>query len=567
MADRRRGGDATKRADRQFREGVERLSVHPAFARLVSRARFLRHPEYSGCPEKGWAVVGETGTIEVHPTRLAPPEEWMYVLGHALLHLGLGHFRRDRVRDQTVWVAACDVVVARMLADFRIGRPPSEMAPTGQLPTTDVEQLYTAFVERGIPDHLRGLGTATEDFFDMRLESASARRRWSGRPSTTVDEWEQLFADGVAQAETEALEIAADAEPQRTARGVGAPLSEIERAHRWFIDHYPLLGALATSFRLIEDRTVCHGLGIGIAAVSAGTRELYANPVAGLTEAEWRFVLAHEFLHIALRHFDCEGDRHPVLWNFATDFAINDWLVEMDVGRPPKGVLIDPQFHGLSAESIYDTLVDWGKKSHQLASFRGPGVGDMLDGRSPAWWAIGDGIDLDALYRRAIAEGLAVHKRSGRGTLPAGLVEAIYALDHPPIPWDVELARWFEDHFSPRDTRRSSSRLSRRQSATPTIPRPHVGPREEAIASRTFGVVLDTSGSMDRRLLTLALGAIENYAVANDVHHIRVVHCDAAAYDQGYVAPEIFGQAVSVYGRGGPLLQPRIDLPRHARGA
>ena len=41
-----------------------------------------------------------------------------------------------------------------------------------------------------------------------------------------------------------------------------------------------------------------------------------------------------------------------------------------------------------------------------------------------------------------------------RGLLPAGLIEEIRALSQPPIPWDVELAQWFDHYFAPLERRR-----------------------------------------------------------------------------------------------------------------
>ena len=79
-------------------------------------------------------------------------------------------------------------------------------------------------------------------------------------------------------------------------------------------------------------------------------------------------------------------------------------------------------------------------------------------------------------------------------------------------------------------------------------------------ASRTFGVVLDTSGSMDRSLPAKAPSAIAGYAIARDVPAVRVVFCDAAAYDAGYLPPEAIADRVRVKGRGGTVLQPGIDL-------
>src|SRR5262249_29695585 len=67
------------------------------------------------------------------------------------------------------------------------------------------------------------------------------------------------------------------------------------------------------------------------------------NPHAEMDEKEWRFVLAHEMLHAALRHSERVGGRDPYLWNVACDYyVINGWLVEMRVGAMPAGLLHDP---------------------------------------------------------------------------------------------------------------------------------------------------------------------------------------------------------------------------------
>jgi hypothetical protein len=65
-------------------------------------------------------------------------------------------------------------------------------------------------------------------------------------------------------------------------------------------------------------------------------------------------------------------------------------------------------------------------------------------------------------------------------------------------------------------------------------------------------------------LLAKALGAISNYSLARDVPFVRVVFCDAAPYDQGYLSPEEIAGRVQVKGRGGTVLQPGIDLLERA---
>jgi VWA-like protein DUF2201 len=237
----------------------------------------------------------------------------------------------------------------------------------------------------------------------------------------------------------------------------------------------------------------------------------------------------------------------------------------MEIGEPPAlGMLHDPQLKGLSAEAVYDRIVTDLRRMRKLATFRGAGEGDMLPGRDPRWWESGAGMELDELYRRCLTQGLLAHQERCRGLLPAGLIEEIQALAQPPIPWDVELAQWFDHHFPPRERRRSFARPSRRQAATPDVPRPRLVPIDED-ALRTFAVVLDTSGSMDRQLLAKALGTIASYSIAREVEAVRLVFCDASPYDEGYVRPEDIAGRVRIKGRGGTILQPGLDLLDESR--
>jgi hypothetical protein len=247
------------------------------------------------------------------------------------------------------------------------------------------------------------------------------------------------------------------------------------------------------------------------------------------------------------------------------DYVINAWLIEMRVGVMPKiGALHDPELKGESAESIYDRIVTDMRRFRRMATMRGVGVSDILERNGPEWWTVGEGLTLDDFYRSALSQGLSYHEAQCRGYLPAGLVEEIQALAQPPIPWDVELARWFDNYFPPLELTRSYARPSRHQAATPDIPRPRWVLPPDWDDGRTFGVLLDTSGSMDRTLLAKALGAIASYAASRDVPAVRVVFCDAATYDQGYMRAEDIAGEVKVRGRGGTILQPGVDLLERA---
>jgi predicted metal-dependent peptidase len=84
----------------------------------------------------------------------------------------------------------------------------------------------------------------------------------------------------------------------------------------------------------------------------------YWNPHFVLKELEDQdevlFVQAHESEHDARHHGTRRGSREPVEWNVSGDYSINVDLVREGF-KPPKCVLLDYRFEGMSAEEIYRT--------------------------------------------------------------------------------------------------------------------------------------------------------------------------------------------------------------------
>ncbi|GLX98769.1 hypothetical protein [Herbidospora sp. NBRC 101105] len=500
-------------------------------------------------PNAVWADI-QPGTVRFNPRVRAEPDLWAWVFAHLLLHAGFGHLDprnaepgdldrpvgRDRRRaPRAHYQAACCVVVDRFLTSVGIGRPPDRLP---DLPAEDEATLARRW-SAGVPvEYTPG---EHPDFSVGTKKEAD----WHKYPTE--------LAIGVSSAATSAVTVASGGDPVRR-----KPPREL--ALGWFVSSYPLLGALAAGLKIVADADVARGWDIAIAAVNAEAGEIYVNPLRDLLTEEWRFVLAHEMLHAALRHGDRVGGRDPYLWNVACDYVVNGWLVEMNVGEMPEGLLYDPDLRGCSSEEVYDRIKTDLRRMRRLATLRGKGLGDLLnEPATPGTYA-----DLDAYYRSALANGLEYHLSSGRGHLPSGLEQEIRALDQPPLPWDAQLARWFDEHVPSPTRKRTYARASRRQSSSPDIPRPGWILPEEVVRHATFGVVLDTSGSMDVRLLGKALGAIASYALARDVPQARVVFCDAAAYDAGYLPVETIAGKVRVRGRGGTVLQPGVDLLERA---
>ena len=484
----------------------------------------------NSCPmsKNDWGYVTSTGHIFLNPRKDGTIGEWTYVLAHLMLHLGLGHLREDRIHDP-VWQQACDIAVTRFLLDSKIGTPPMDVSGILNTATADEEKLYHRLLVE--PDKRLGsnLSLMSHGRPDMAWDGVSRFR-----------DFEAAFADSLRRSLRDSIQLAGGVtKAERKARKNNS--TDYHSAKEWFVSSYPLLGAVAAGFQLVDDLAVVQWMRVPIAAVNARLQELYVNPGCRLSFEEWKFVLAHEFLHAALRHDVRREGRDPILWNVACDYIINGWLVEMGVGQMPEGLLYDLHFKGMSAESVYDKLCE------NIRYYLSLDPKDIIYS-SDNDWQTQNGAEIDSFYRSAIQRGLDYHQQHNRGTLPGNFVEEVRAIQQPPIPWDVQLARWFDEQFQPLEPRRTYARLSRRQSATPDIPRPAWFLPEEQAEQRIFGVLLDTSGSMERGLLAAALGSIASYAESRDVHHVRVIFCDAVAYDQGIMAPDEIAGTVKVRG-------------------
>lgn len=549
---RARGAKPKKKdpAAEEFAAGVALLRANPALRAV--EFTICRHPDCGLTPRDGLVRADSDGVLHAHSTRRAEPAEWAWALAHATIHLGFGHLPAAtgaRTQPDRHDLAARCAVVNRFLQTFPVGQAPEQLPPT--YPDGDEEQLAAQWRRTGVPAAYERCGTAGNDA-DQLLVSWN---KWAGAPP----DWQLAFAHALTRTMATAMDMAGGRRDSMS--GAPTQLRPWEKALSWFISSYPLLGGIAAGIKLVADAGLARAHDISVAAVNTEAGEIYVNPLRTLEDEEWRFVLAHEMLHAALRHGDRCGTRDHYLFNIACDYVINAWLVEMGVGTMPQGALHDPELAGLSAEEVYDRIAGDLRRMRRLATLRGKGLGDMLGA------PLGpprDYVDLDEFYRRGLCRGLDLHQAQERGFLPGGLVEEIRALSHPPLPWDAQLARWF-DEFVPRpEAVRSYARPSRRQSSTPDIPRAGRWFPPEEVARCTFGVVLDTSGSMDRTLLGKALGAIASYAEARDVPAARVVFCDAAPHDAGYLPVAEIAGRVRVHGRGGTVLQPGIDLLHRA---
>ena len=256
--------------------------------------------------------------------------------------------------------------------------------------------------------------------------------------------------------------------------------------------------------------------------------------------------IAHEVLHIILKHPLRRGNRDLLLWNIATDFAINQILVDAGF-KLPEGVLIDPQYKGLTAEAIYDRLPEDAKEQYGNAV-----IGEVKDAKKDDGSDMSQAevkqmeADIDAKIMIAASGAKAV------GKMPAFVKDLIEEMERSQVDWRNVMRR-FVGGDQPDDY--SFRRLHKKMYHMNGM----ISPTIEKIGAGDVVIGIDTSLSVCKRELSFFLGEIN--AISEDLkpRSITVITCDARVqtvkrYEQG---EEI--QMIEIGGRGGTEVKPVFD--------
>lgn len=443
---------------------MELIDKHPLFGNLRIYTRVVPKNQLGkNVPAK----VSSSGIVYLNKDCDKSPKEWAYIIAHCMLHLSFGHFDAERMPgywqqisdkqkkwindyDPKIWNMACDIFISRFLADVKFGKSDIDAQQLNAFGTASDElKIYEHLLNEHMLIDFALFGTAG-NLPDM-IGADKPLTYHNGKNRYVTD-----FAFALADSVRSVIDKAGDRTPNYSKRK-----SVMQKASEWFINHYPILGGLATGFEIIETTERNELYDIEIAAIDVVNAEIFVNPAAGLSFEEWKFVLAHEYLHAGLQHHARRNGRDAYLWNIACDFVINAWLNEMDIGIMPQcGLMYDETLHNRSAEEIYDTLINKIRKNLKFDTFRGYGKGDIID---KGWTNnANNSTFLDDFCKSALRSGLEYHTPTGRGYIPSGLIEEIKSLSMPPVPWDVKLAKCFDTWFTPLEKHRTYARPSRR---------------------------------------------------------------------------------------------------------
>lgn len=142
----------------------DKLQENPLFSKLNGTVI----PKTSHLSEKGSiSCVTKNGDIFANISAELDTYEWAYVLAHNLLHLAFGHFDKDKMPVNSdvyplAWNKACDIYVARFLADIGFGKSIfPDPAAEYSIKLNDEVKIYEHLIETESisPEQTYGLNT------------------------------------------------------------------------------------------------------------------------------------------------------------------------------------------------------------------------------------------------------------------------------------------------------------------------------------------------------------------------------------------------------------------------
>jgi predicted metal-dependent peptidase len=293
-------------------------------------------------------------------------------------------------------------------------------------------------------------------------------------------------------------------------------------------------GNLATRLKLVNADEWC-----GTAATDG--RNFYYNSrfIDQLRPKEIEFLFGHEVLHCVYDHFGRRGDRDPMLFNVANDYAVNGDLKKHRVGEFITSVpcLYDSKFEGKSSEEIYDILYENAEKIN-MSDLIDKLLDDHLDGEGDGDDGDDDGDEKDgrgkkpklsAEERQKIRDEIkeavlsAAAASDGAGNLPAGVRRLIQDMTAPKMNWRELLRMQLESTIKSDFTWMRASRRGWHMDAV--MP----GMKNDELIDIAIGI--DASGSIDERMLRDFLAETQGIMDQFQSYKIHIFTFDTGVYN------------------------------------
>ena len=312
----------------------------------------------------------------------------------------------------------------------------------------------------------------------------------------------------------------------------------------------PFFGNLATRMKLINGDDWCP-------TAATDGRNFYYNTlfIEKLPAKQLEFLVGHEVLHAVYDHMGRRGDRDPMIFNIANDYAVNSDLVDQKVGERINVVpmLYDPKYRGVSSEEIYDDLMKNVKKisldqlaemlldEHLDGNDQGDGEGeDDKDGKGRPRLSDEEKAAIRDEIREAV---LNAAQQTDAGNLPAGVKRLIKDLTEPVIDWRTLFEQQIQSTIKSDFTWMKPSRRGWHMDAI--MPGMKPGNQIDVF------IGMDTSGSISERDIKDFLSEIKGIMEAYDEYKIHVVTWDTEVYNHQIFTSDNLQDITSYEPQGG----------------
>ena len=291
----------------------------------------------------------------------------------------------------------------------------------------------------------------------------------------------------------------------------------------------PFFGNLATRMTLLNADDWCP-------TAATDGRKFYYNSefVNKMPLKQVEFLVGHEVLHAVYDHMGRRGSRDPKIWNIADDFCVNADLIDQRVGEKITvcGLLYDPKYKGMSAEEVYDNLMENADKINmdELAKML---LDEHMDGEEGD--GDGDG-DKDGKGRPRLSDAekkairdeikeavLQAAQAAGSGNLPSGVKRLIKDLTAPQIGWKELLEQQIQSTIKSDFTWARPSRRGWHMDAI--LPGMKPGDTIDVC------IGIDQSGSITGEDSKCFLSEIRGIMEAYDEYNIKVWTFDTSVYN------------------------------------
>ena len=309
---------------------------------------------------------------------------------------------------------------------------------------------------------------------------------------------------------------------------------KISQAKAKLLVDYPYFGTLASRLELIVNDNIESFKSNG---VTLEYREEYLDELA-LDEVA--FLLANGAMHFVLAHQNRKNNRSGWLWQMATDIAVNDMLLQNGL-EMPYGAQYRERFSGMYAEEIYAELKSDILREDEDLEYEADESDDVEKKEQE-----------EILTEQLLAEEAIslLESQLKQGEAPQSIERFFELENRSKINWREELHEAIDRYF-----------LDDYVMMPPSKKLLYEGIYLPSNSSQTFRLVIavDSSGSVDEKLLNLFLSEVSFIMEATKNYIIDLIICDDKVHSH-----EIFTSGeelkLSLKGGGGTDFRPLFSF-------